>query len=266
MNIDRIVFCLNASPLYSGMWDIVSKVYTQKTKYKPTLIFVGTKEELYNEVKHDYGEVYRVDPVPEYVVNPNLDWTVMWTCYWYMANKFPDDVCMLSGIDEIPCNNMVGEIAKQVPDDKYFFPLGPNPYGNNIVANGWSIAKGSVLKNVLGIEDDLRDELKRIWENKDDFCKRVPQNHHDVRSRGWWGMDEAYISSVVYGHPDTVFLSDADAKNLFFSRRITRNSMCSYDVEKMKQGAYWAVHMVRPITEESNKKIIDKILYDLDVH
>ena len=41
--------------------------------------------------------------------------------------------------------------------------------------------------------------------------------------------------------------------------------MCTYDATGLKNGEYWAVHMVRPITDPKNKEIIEKILVDLEV-
>ena len=265
MKVDRVVFCLNTSPLYSGMWDIVSKVYAKKTNLIPTLIFVGTQEEADREIKENYGEVYVLPRHDEFIVRKDLDWTVSWTLHWAVANMFPDDVCQSSGIDEIPCDDTMEKLCAQIPEGKYFFPLGPDPYGIKIVANGYGTGKGSDIKRILGIKDDLKEELARIWSKKDEFCSRVPQNHIDVRNRGWWGMDEAYISSVVYGHPDVVFLSQESAKAILNNRRIARNKGCTYDKEALKKGHYWSCHMVRPLSDPKNKKIIDQLIEDLGV-
>ena len=231
----------------------------------PTLIFVGTQEEADREIKQEYGEVYVLPSHDEFVVRKDLDWTVPWTLYWAVANMFPDDVCTMSGIDELPCNNMMEQLCAQIPDGKYFFPMGPNPYGIDIVANGHNTGKGSDIKRILGIKDDLKEELERIWSTKDEFCARVPRNHRDVRARGWWGIDEAYISSVVYGHPDVLFLSQDSAQIFLKDRRINRNGECSYDREALKKGYYWSCHMVRPLSDPKNKKIIDQIMEDLEI-
>jgi hypothetical protein len=135
----------------------------------------------------------------------------------------------------------------------------------NIVANSHNTAKGSDIKRILGIKDDLKEELARIWSQKDEFCSRVPQNHRSVRGRGWWGMDEAYISSIVYDHPDVVFLSKEDCKTQLNDRRISRSFKCVYDKKALKNGQYWSCHMVRPLSDPKNKKIIDEILEDLEI-
>ena len=90
MKIDRVVFCLNSSPTYSGMWDIVSEVYTKHTNIKPTLVFSGTEKELLDEVKKDFGEVFLLPKYQSVVSNPSLDWSVTWTAFWAMANLFSD--------------------------------------------------------------------------------------------------------------------------------------------------------------------------------
>ena len=270
MKVKRIVFCLNNSPLYSGMWDIVSKVWTEKSDYIPTLIFVGTQEELDLEVKDSYGEVYLVEKHPEFIVRPELDWTVMWSCYWFMANKFPDEVCMLSGIDEIPCNNLLENMTKDVPDDKYIFLLGENPYNRTkdtgyLVANGWSVAKGSTLKRILKIEDNLKDELKRIWESKDQFAAAIPDNHQTLNRHNWWGMDEAYISYAIHDSYDVLYATKEFVDNMLFGRRICRSRNSEFDPKKLQDGYYWEAHIPRPLTNPENAKVVKEILVHLGI-
>ena len=270
MKIKRVVFCLNNSPLYSGMWDIVSKVYTEKTDYIPTLIFVGTQKELEAEVKTSFGEVYRLDKHEEFVVRPELDWTVPWSLHWAIANMFPNDICLFTGIDEIPCNYILDGLIKDVDENKYIFMLGANPYRRPtdkklLVANGWSIAKGSVLKQVLGIKDNLKEELNRLWTTKHIYAAKIPDNHHALIAQNWWGIDEAYISTVVYDNPNVLFFNQESADQLFSHRKICRAQGCVYDREKLKNGYYWEVHMPRPLSDPKNKKIVENILTDLGI-
>ena len=270
MKIDRVVFCLNSSPLYSGMWDIVSEVYSKTTDFIPTLIFCGTKEEMQQEVKSEYGEVYLFPRYPEVIVNPNLDWSVTWTLYWAIANKFPDDVCLFSGIDEIPISSVLWDKIADIPDDKYVVPLGPHPYRkyglDGIIATGHNCAKGHVFKKIFNIENNLKDELLRVWNLRFECSKRIPKNLFALQNnQQWWGLDEAYTSSIVYENPDVVFLKDDWIQENLQGRKIDRSTGCAYDIGLLKERYYWTAHLVRPLSVLNNKKIITQLLKDMGI-
>ena len=265
MKIDRVVVCLNSSPLYSGMWDIISEVYAKTTSYVPTLIFCGTQKELSREVKSDFGEVYLLPRHPEVISARDYDWSVVWSLYWAIANKFPDDVCLFSGIDEIPISTALWDKIADVDDDKYVIPLGRNPYAKHnlygIVANGHNVGKGSVYKEIFEIEDNLQTELARVWNSRYEFSKRVPQNLFALENlQNWWGLDEAYVSSKVYDHKDVVFFDDGWAQQELFAKRICRSTGWSYDEEKVKNNYYWAAHMPRPLSDPANMQRVEELL------
>ena len=268
MKIDRVVFCLNSSPVYSGMWDIVSEVYTKITDFTPTLIFCGTQKELEREVKSDFGEVYLFPRFPQVITNPNLDWSVTWTLHWAIANKFPNDVCLFSGIDEIPISSVLWDKLEKIPNDKYVVTQGTNPYKEygfeGVIANGHTCGLGSTFKRIFEIEDDLEDELDRIWDSRYEFSKRIPQNLFNLeKKQEWWGLDEAYISSKVYDHPDVIFLEDDWVQKNLEDKKIDRSNGCIYDVNRLRERDHWTAHIVRPLSNLGNKKIVVQLLKDM---
>ncbi len=263
MKIDRVVFCLNSSPTYSGMWDIVSEVYTKHTNIKPTLVFSGTEKELLDEVKKDFGEVFLLPKYQSVVSNPSLDWSVTWTAFWAMANLFSDEVCSFSGIDEIPISDKLWKKIEEVPDDRYVVGLGANPYGNlKHIASGHNCAKGHTFKSILEIEDSLEQELHRIWNIRNDLKHYI--SAWNAEQMSWWGLDEAYISSKLYGHDKVVFMNDQWVDEQLQKRKICRGSNCNYDKQKLKERYYWTAHMVRPLSDPNNLKKILQLVEDLE--
>ena len=70
MKVDRLITCLNNNDNYTGFWNSFSPVWSKKFGVKPTLIFVGSQLELdSNNFSTQYGDILRVDNVPEVVKN-----------------------------------------------------------------------------------------------------------------------------------------------------------------------------------------------------
>jgi len=274
MDINRVVFCLNSSPVYSGMWDIVSEVYTKTTDFTPTLIFCGTQDELDQEVKSNFGEVYLFPRYPEVIQNPNLDWSTVWTLFWAIANKFPNDICLFSGIDEIPISTVLWDRVATYPDNKYIVPLGADPYriyrqrglpyySQPTIATGHNCGKGSTFKRIFQIENDLQDELQKVWNCRDRF--RQISIHPTMGSVEWWGIDEAYTSKFVYDHPDVIFFEEEWVQEYLQGRKIDRSVGCSYDINKLKEKYYWTTHLVRPLAEPNNMQKVSRLLADMGI-
>lgn len=264
MKIDRVVFCLNSSPTYSFMWDIVSEAYAKNTDFIPTLIFCGTEEELHKEVQSDFGEVFLMPRYEEVICNWNLDWSAPWTAFWAMANMFPDDVCLFSGIDEIPISDKLWNKISEFPDDKYIVGLGPTPYSHDRchIASGHNCAKGKVFKDVLEIRDELEAELKDKWENRFKLAEYITA--WNMEKKGWWGLDEAIISNIMHNHPSVVFLDHGWVQENLQGRKICRGSGFNYDVEKLKSKYYWTAHMPRPLSKRNNMKRVQRLLRDME--
>tara|TARA_R100001129_G_scaffold141477_1_gene102704 strand:+ start:2918 stop:3706 length:789 start_codon:yes stop_codon:yes gene_type:complete len=261
MKLDRVVFALNSNPLYSGMWDIVSEVYSKKTSLIPTLLFVGTQDELEKEINFNFGEVYLLPKYEEFISNPSLDWTVTWSLYWGISNLFPNDFCLTSGMDEIPLSSALWDMIEPIDDSKFVVGLGPHPYGSHkLIGSGQNSGKGSTYKKIFDIKDDLYEELKRIW----DLKEKLPRAN--LIGGSWWGLDEDYISTKVYNNSDVHFLDQDWVNNNLQSKKICRSrDGFGYNAELINNGFYWTAHMVRPLSDPNNQALIDKLLKDIRI-
>lgn len=259
--------------MYVGMWDIFSEVYTKTTEFIPTLFFCGTQEELDREVKKDYGEVVLLPKYPEVIVNPQLDWTVIWSLFWAAAHHYPEDVCLFSGIDDLPISTILWDSMKDIPDDKYVIPFGKNPYNipsvdgtRHIIANGYNCGKGKTLKKIFHMSDNLQEELYKLWGNRHMFASQFPSNHANLNGwQRWWGMDEAYMSCFVHDHPDVVFLEDNFVKDKIQGIKIDRAEGFDYDLDKLNNREYSFAHIPRPLTDERNMDKVTKLLKDMEI-
>jgi|TARA_R100000084_G_C4655601_1_gene152670 hypothetical protein len=263
MKLDRVVFALNSNPLYSGMWNIVSEVYSKKTPLIPTLLFVGTQEELEKEVNFNFGEVYLLPKHEEFISNPSLDWTVTWCLYWGIANLFPNDFCLTSGMDEIPLSSVLWDRIEPIDDSKFVVGLGPHPYGpEKLIGSGQNSGKGSTFKKLFNIDNDLHDELHKVWSIK----TQLPRASSIGKGNNWWGLDEDYISTFVFDSPDVYFLEEAWVSENLQSKKICRSrDGFGYNAELINNGFYWTAHMVRPLSDPNNQALIDKLLKDIRI-
>jgi len=243
MKIDRVILCLNANTTYVGFWNRVSKVWRLLFKVKPTLIFVGTEEQVRDLGLSDrYGEIHILPPDPV-ISNNTFTWDVTWGLF-YGASMFPDDVCMTCGIDQIPLGSSMfwDEVAK-VDDDKFVVGFG-RAYGHDEwYPSSHLVAKGKKFKEIFNLTSDFRSEVKKVEE--------WGVNHCGIA----WGLDELYSGHILKHHPDTVFL---EIFNDWRGARIDRSGKKEYDMEKLTNYEYSELHAPRPY--EEHREYLDTII------
>ena len=87
MNIDRVIFPLNNNKIYTGFWNVFARVWREHFNIIPTMMFVGTEEELNsNNFDKNIGDIIRLEPVQE-VAESYPDWSVTWSII-YGASLF----------------------------------------------------------------------------------------------------------------------------------------------------------------------------------
>ena len=87
MKIDRVIFPLNNNKKYTGFWNVFGRVWRDHLRITPTMMFVGTQEELIsNNFDSSIGDIIRLEPVPE-VSEQYPDWSVTWSII-YGASLF----------------------------------------------------------------------------------------------------------------------------------------------------------------------------------
>ena len=58
MKIDRVILSTNNNPIYYEFWNPLSKLYLDNFGIKPTLIFLGDKNEISSlKLSDEYGEI-----------------------------------------------------------------------------------------------------------------------------------------------------------------------------------------------------------------
>ena len=240
MKIDRVIFCLNENPLYADFWNIVSRVWAEVYKVTPTLAFVGPKSSIKKlNLSEEYGEIYQIDPT-----KTNDKWEVTWS-FFYLPTLFPDDVCMTSGIDQLPLGNTLFlDAVSKVEGDKFFVGFG-DAYGNSQrYPSSHLVGKGRVFKEIFSIGDSFDAEIKKI------------RRHFSNNPR--WGADEIYAGPFLRRNSKVVF---ADFFPTWAKKRLCRSKNLQYDLEGLKNKRYSEGHLPRPYRK--HKEYIDKLVEDV---
>lgn len=261
MKVDRVIIPLNNNPVFTGFWNPFSRVWKEKYNIIPTLFFVGTEEELEsNNFSTKHGEIFRLDPVKEVIVDPNLDWSTTWALF-YGASKFDDDVCVTMGIDQITLTDKLFDFLKKsdtITNDDYVVALSDayKQYNMSHYPSAWHFAKGSVFKKILKIESEWDKELKKVFS----FRKKYPS-----LPENFWALDEVYSSDMIMqyakknGDDNIVLLN---MYNEWHSRRLCRSGILNYSKKLLDSGQYSELHSPRPFEDNSDYllKLIDDLL------
>ena len=268
MQIDRVIFGLNENPLYADFWNIVSKVWAEVYKVTPTLAFVGPKSSIKKlNLSEEYGEIYQIDPT-----ETNDKWEVTWSPF-YLSTLFPDDVCMTSGIDQLPLGNtLFFDAVSKVEDDKLFvgFANGyfksPPPHPRYMSSH--LVGKGRIFKEVFSIGDNFDAEIKKIKSTphirrRARGRRRKPNRQKKHYNTPFWGSDEKYASPFLNRSSKVVF---SDLYSTWKEKKLNRaqqgdKGTLQYDLEALKNNAYSEIHMPRPYCE--HKEYLDKLVGDL---
>jgi hypothetical protein len=253
MKVDRVIFAVNSNPLYADFWNKFSPVWKKKFGITPTLIFLGTNEELQAaKLSTEFGEIIRVDPVPSVILNRGMDWSVTWAFMWAPC-LFPDEVCMTSGIDQLPLSDMFFRMIEDVTDDAYVIGFSGAYTGDpNLHPSSHHVAMGSTFIEMYKLLPYWPAEVVRIFEERHKYP-------HLARSH-YWGLDEAYSSDVLNEFEDQGRVVKLDMFHQKWApNRIARgiNNM-RYHVGPLRDGHYSELHSPRPYRDYSGW--IDKVI------
>lgn len=254
MKIDRIIFCLNNNPTYTGFWNINSRIWAEKYDLKPTLFFVGEEEEFNSlNLSKNFGEVFFLPNLKQDLTNGSKrNWIVTWSLFYGIAKFFPDDVCLTSGIDQIPLGNHIFELANKY-SNKYLISFS-DAYNNreDLFPSSHHIASGIDFKNIFEISDNWEEEILKVYASREKY-KTINQD--------FWGLDEAYSSEMIIKKRSDNIVLVKDFFSDWSNRRIDgrRNGM-SYNRDLLKSGFYSELHALRPY--EQYKSQIDDIIFN----
>jgi hypothetical protein len=268
MKIDRVILAVNNNKTYTRFWEIVSKVWKDNFDITPTLIFNGTKTEFesnnFNISPEDY---YIVERVPE-VSESSPDWSVTWSLFWGVS-KYPNDVCLLSGIDQIPLGDFFFRKVSDVTDEKFVIGFSDayktytkntlgyfNTATNVLFPSSHLVGKGKKFQEIFEIDEDWGSEIRKVYNSRGRY--HLKNKFHPVQL---WGLDECYASEKIsiFKNQDELVHFDI-FWNYWHKNRIDlgENDNFNYDINLVKSGYY------SELTTKQCEKHIGKIQNIID--
>ncbi len=249
MKVNRVILSSNNNPTYYHFWNPISKVYAEKFKIRPTLIWIGTRQEAKEcGISEECGDVIYQDPHPDYLI----PWQCTWAFHW--ATKFfPEDVCMIIGIDQILLSKRVINMVENISDDHYcvmlsdaYLPKSSWDMEGGTSPSAYLIAKGKTFMEVNDFHYDFHKEIEKVANSG------VKAFYEDTAGR--WGIDESYSCHNVRKWRDKggkvfspgIFRQEVEGND----RRIEcqRYIETEYNISKLRAGEYSESHLCRPFT------------------
>lgn len=272
--IDRVIFCLNNNENYIDFWNYISKVYYNKFNVTPTLFFSGLISEYQDlldsgRLSKKFGDIFHLNRVFGIPYEKNLDWTCTWSLF-YGASLFPNEVCMLSGIDQVPLCGDFFEKVKNINPRKNYIVGFSDAYGKeslnlNTMEPGTSfpsshhVGLGNFYKILYGIDANWETELNRVFNDKE--VKKFFKNSN------FWGFDECYstfyLKKYLKEQSNTIPINLITNFNDFWgNRRIDRSQgivrISGEILENVKKSKFSEYHCSRPF----NKNLDMEKLYE----
>jgi len=243
MKIDRVVFSLDTNKTYTGFWNVVSEVWNKCFDVIPTLGFLGTNEQVKQlGLSEEFGEIIVIKKPP---VN-SIDSTSWCTpcLLTYLPSQFPNDVCMTSGIDQLPLgSNLFIDSVKEISENRFYVGFG-NAYGHNKwYPSSHLVAKGELYKSIFNINGDFESYIKEI--------EKWGVNNRSLA----WGLDEWYLGDFLKNNPNVILGNIFDE---WKSRRLCRAGTLEYRYERLQNNEYSELHAPRPY--EQHKEYIDMLV------
>lgn len=229
MNIDFAIVSSDDNPFYLDFWPVVSKLWRERMKIEPILLYFGNKD-----LDQRHGTIIKMRTVP------GVPLYLQCACsrLWY-PGTVPNAVSILSDIDMLPLSKkyFIDQI-KDVATDKYVH-LNPcfESYGQ--VAMCYNVARGDTFLDVLKIPEKWEDAAFS-------FLSTKPMRRH-TESHPLWFVDETILTNRVLSASSSnriVLLPRTDGQN---GRRIDRSNW-GYDLHLLRQGHYYDCHSARPFS------------------
>ncbi len=243
MKIDKVLLSSNNNKSYTVFWNTVSFVWKTKFNITPVLVFYGTVEEFNsNNFDFTYGEYIILEKFTE-ISDNGKDWVPTWSLF-FAASKFEDEICMTSGIDQIPITNLFFNEINDINNEKLIIGFADayknyvkttlgyfNIQTNLMYPSSHLVSKGSKFKKIFDISDNWSDEIHKVYDNRNRF----------YLTEGCWGLDECYASEKIsnYINQDEIHYMDLFWK-FWHPNRIDIDAQinANYSLEKIKNGEY----------------------------
>lgn len=255
MKVNRVIMSSDANPLYCDFWNPLSRVYAEKFGIRPTLAWLGTAEQADEMgISNIWGDVKYVAPHPDYLI----PWQATWVNFW-LTQFYPDEVCLIIGIDQVPLSRLFLDMVQNLPDNDYAMLIAdaykPNDWTHTASPSSYHIAMGATFNKAHQFDPIFHREIEKVrnsgiqafWESGD----------------GMWGIDESYSCHNL--RQGRVNVQAFDRFDLLVQRRIEceRWKEPDYDRALLEQGWYSESHLCRPYA--AHKEWIDKLFNNIPV-
>jgi len=257
MEIKRVILASNNNKLYYEFWNHVSKVYSEKFNITPVLIWVGTESEKNNlGISDEYGEVIVTNPNTNYPINSQCTFAPYWGTQF-----FPDDVCLVCGIDEVPLSGLfLKDLVRKYEDEDYLMLIS-DAYGNqhwsidnSVSPSGYHVGKGKIFSDIYNLKEKFDENIDEI------MLSGVISTYMSSHIGGYpsvnenWGMDEIFISHKLRNYNGKYNLVSLNNFELMLNNRIEcfRDTEPIYDLERLRRGGYAHSHLCRPLSNHTD--------------
>ena len=243
MKIDRVLLSVNNNKTYSCFWNMVSYVWKTKFNIFPTLIFYGTEDEFKsNNFDFTYGDYILLEKFED-ISCDGKDWVTTW-CPFYAATLFDEEICMTSGIDQIPISNSFFERVNHIDNNMFVVGFSEvyenyttktlgyfNTQTNIMYPSSHLAAKGKKFKEIFEISDTWKNEIYKVFGNKTKY----------YLSNDNWGLDECYSSDKIssYHNQNEIYYLKELSK-FWFPNRIDLDGGINdnFILDKVSSGLY----------------------------
>lgn len=256
MKINRVILACNNNSLYYDFWNPLSKVYKEKFGIIPTLIFLGTVDELKKcNISDEYGEVVLLAPNPKYPTASQCTLALFWYTQFY-----EDEVCFINGIDQVPLSGLfIKDLIKDISEEAYVMMIADacNPDWTDekgVSPSSYHIAKGKKFKEIFSFQDNFINDVDKIYNSGilEEYLNHNPSGYQSEFYK--WGIDETYFSYKLRNYKGDIKIESLQKFKLLSERRIEcyRSFETPYDFLKLKNGWYSEAHLCRPFANHTN--------------
>jgi hypothetical protein len=258
--VDRVILALTRNNNYLGYWPYVAEIWAMKFGVIPTLVFYGDpgERELCG-LSTQHGQIINLQRLSAVTLNLERDWACTWGLF-YAASLFPDDVCMLAGIDQIPLGGMFFDQLRCIPSwqDNYVVGFG-DAYRGHYFPSSHHVAKGSKFREIYRIEPTWKREVVKV------FTSRWGST---VDGKDAWGLDETYSSERLFARMKSS--GDVILINTFWSHwqpnRIERETVLTdMHFEGIRKGQFSEWHGKRPF-ERNDPAVLARLKEAIPVY
>lgn len=237
LKIDRVILATNNNPLYIDFWPYSAKAWSQLMGVKPTLALVADTNV---NVDESLGDVIRFKPIRG--IPAGIQAQVI---RLLLPILFPNEVCILSDIDQLPLSrSYFHDSIASIPDNKFVI------YNDDAYRGTekrfpicYCVAKGQTFGDLFGAKtmSDIRRLIAQWY--------RLGFGFH---------TDELVLYRYVMNWKEyaTRCVKLGDGLGPSDKRRINRH-FWSYDPELLKQNYYVDGHLLRPYKQ--HKKELDEL-------